>query len=122
MFDIIEKLENCIIHHGKCNNRIYLMEYDVKDENKFIDLLEDLAHREGYSKIVLKVPEISIRKFIDRGYHIEGEIPGYFNGKENCIFLSKFMLPERAESPEGDIHKKNNWVECLEQFLSRTLW
>ncbi|RBP65350.1 beta-lysine acetyltransferase [Alkalibaculum bacchi] len=107
MFDIIEKLGNCTIHHGKSNNRIYLMDYNSKDENIIIDRIEDLAEKEEYSKIVLKIPENAIQQFLERAYHIEGQIPRYFMGKENCIFLSKFLLPERGKSDKEHIYKKN---------------
>lgn len=107
MFDIIEKLRNCTIHHGKSNNRIYLMEYNSKDENSIVDRIEDLARKEKYGKIVLKIPENAVQQFLKREYHIEGQIPGYFMGKENCIFLSKFLSPERARSDKQDLCKKN---------------
>lgn len=107
MFDITQKLGNCTIHHGKANNRIYLMEYDTKDQNIIIDRLESLANKNEYGKIVLKIPEHVRKIFLDRGYHAEGKIQRYYQGKGNCIFLSKFLSPERGNADNESLLKKN---------------
>lgn len=76
------------------------MNYDIRDEKDIANRLESLANQKGYNKIVIKLPESSSALFIHNGYHCEGEIPRYYNGVENCCFMSKFLSEERRKTNE----------------------
>jgi putative beta-lysine N-acetyltransferase len=96
MYDKAERMGHSMIHHGSCNNRIYVMAYDNRDEAYMINWLDLLARNKGYSKIIAKLPEQIVYKFIQDQFKKEGEIPGYYKGKETCYFLSKYMDADRA--------------------------
>lgn len=93
--DVIQKIGNSIIQHGKQNDRIYLMSLSPEDGDKIINFLEKLTEKNSYTKIFAKVPEFAQDLFIDNGYIIEGILPKYYNGKETCLFMSKFFSEKR---------------------------
>lgn len=84
-----------MVHHGKENNRIYLIGFDDRDRHIIVGALALLARKNGYDKIVVKVPESAARVFLDAGYATEAIVPGYFGGAEDCLFLSLFLSGER---------------------------
>jgi len=96
IFDQIEKLGSSIIHHGKANNRIYLMQYDQSDHMNIVDELELLAKEKFYSKIILKIPSCACEDFIARGYKVEAKVLNYSQGKDDYYFLSKFLSEKRS--------------------------
>lgn len=98
MIDVIEKVGDSIIQHGKLNDRIYLMKLSVSDLPDIINELNDLATIEDYSKIFAKVPESAMDEFETDGYMVEAHIPGFFNGKENAYFMSKYFSGQRWHS------------------------
>ncbi len=94
--DVIQRIGNSIIQHGKQNDRIYLMSLSPRDDiDEIISLLKKLAHKFEYAKIIAKVPEFAQSNFIDDGYIIEGILPKYFKGKDTCLFMSKFVSEKR---------------------------
>ncbi len=95
MTDRIEKLGDSLIHHGPANNRIYLMKLGKDDPTKLIMHLKSLAQKNGYGKIVVKIPESVSPVFIRNGFAAEASIPGFFQGKESAIFLSLFRDEKR---------------------------
>lgn len=97
MYDIIENLGYSVIHHGPHNNRIYLMSYHDKDEDDIIQCLESLANNRVYSKIIAKLPEKIVHKFLQNGFVKEGEIQGYYKGQSTCFFLSKYLEASRLQ-------------------------
>lgn len=96
MFDITEKIGSSTIQHGSNNARIYLMKLASEDAPQIIDHLEDLAKFNGYSKFFAKISEDQAKQFIDRGFKTEAKIPGFYNGKEDAWFLSKYYDKKRA--------------------------
>lgn len=96
MYDTIEKLLNSVIQHGKQSNRVYLMKLEPRDVPEIIDKIENLAHRNRYTKIFTKVPQSAKSEFESRGYHQEASIPGFYNGTEDVAFMVKFLTIERA--------------------------
>jgi beta-lysine N6-acetyltransferase len=91
-----------VLHHGKQNNRIYLMRLDPADTKDIVPYLDGLAKREGYEKIFAKVPAENGEIFTDNGYKKEALVPGFYGGKGEAFFLAKFLTPER----EKNGHKK----------------
>lgn len=96
MGDKIEALGHSLIQHGKDNDRIYLMKLDSRDIKNIIDRLDALAKANGYSKIFVKAPLVKKEMFLTDGYKAEAKIPGYKNGKEDYVFLAKYLDSSRS--------------------------
>ncbi|MEZ5103839.1 MAG: putative beta-lysine N-acetyltransferase [Draconibacterium sp.] len=103
MNDKIEKLGNSIIQHGKYNNRIYVMKFNPLDMPWLIPEIDEMALKNGYTKIFVKVPANFVPDFILHGYAIEGSIPLFFNSKTDCFFVSKFLDEQRKKIPENEL-------------------
>ncbi|MFW5656405.1 MAG: putative beta-lysine N-acetyltransferase [Bacteroidota bacterium] len=111
--DIIEEYGNSIIHHGKQNNRIYLLKYDFKDDQQMLlDRLIKLAKENGYTKIISKVPAKVLPGFLNAGFHIEAYVPGFYYGTDDGFFMAYFLTEERGK-PELDV--MNAFQEALKK-------
>ena len=106
MYDLIEEYQGNLFQHGKNSNRIYLLKYHKHNDLDLINYLHSLAEVNQYTKIILKLPESSLNDFIRYGYDIEGEIPGFYNGKEKCCFLAKFLNSSRKQVNDLQIISK----------------
>jgi putative beta-lysine N-acetyltransferase len=95
MIDVVEKLGESTIQHGKLNDRIYLMKLAVDDLPGIIHKLDNLAAFGDYSKIFAKIPASAIDGFETDGYTIEAHIPDFFNGNEDSYFISKYLSGPR---------------------------
>ncbi len=101
--DTIRKLDNFKIHHGKVSNRVYLMGYLCKSNDKILANLESLAHYHNYSKIIIKASPDQQHFLQDYGYLQEAAIPNYKNGQDDAVFMSKFLKKTRKyRSPAID--------------------
>lgn len=96
MEDVIQKIGNSIVHHGKLSNRIYLMSLDSSDTPSIIERLEEYAEKEDYTKIIAKVPLSKKDVFLKNDYKIEAMIPNFYNGKEDGFFLVKYLDESRS--------------------------
>ena len=94
--DNCETLGHSEIQHGPCSNRIYLMKLDKRDLPGIVGQLDELADREGYTKLFAKVPSGTAEDFLSGGYQREAFIPGFYNGEEDVLFLGKYSDPSRA--------------------------
>lgn len=103
MFDKIENLNDTIIQHGKYNDRIYLMKLNKNNVKETIQLLNDLAIKNKYSKIFAKIPESLQSIFTESEYIKEAYIPDFCNDKEDIIFMSKFYDVKRAKPDNNDL-------------------
>ncbi|MFP4697585.1 MAG: putative beta-lysine N-acetyltransferase [Eubacteriales bacterium] len=101
--DIIEKIDESIIQHGKHNDRIYLMKLDTKEPEKLLSLLEDKAKKNNYSKIFAKIPACAKDVFLENGYVVEAYIPNMYKGKEDVFFMAKYYKKWRSQQDEGII-------------------
>jgi beta-lysine N6-acetyltransferase len=99
MRDKIEKIGNSIIQHGKSNDRIYLLKLDPEDTEHMAGQLDQLAHREGYTKVFTKIPADAFPGFLRNGYEAEAFIPSFYKGKKDCVLASKFLSDSRRTSP-----------------------
>ena len=106
MPDKLETLGGSLIQHGPENDRVYLMKAAVKDGPSLPGQLEDLAAREGYSKIFAKIPGQLKTLFQHAGYRQEAHIPGYYRGVEPCHFMSRFRSEERSISRDRKVTEK----------------
>lgn len=96
MFDQVITLGNSQIQHGKKNNRIYLMHLEKQDVPGILDELDALASSYSYSKIFAKVSKQFLEDFIKYGYVTEAIVPAFYHGREDCIFISKYLDDRRG--------------------------
>ncbi|NLW88923.1 MAG: putative beta-lysine N-acetyltransferase [Clostridiaceae bacterium] len=113
--DRIEKLGASVIHHGKQSDRIYLMRFDAADMPDLPVRLIKRAERDQYSKIICKIPAPYEQEFAVYGFSKEAEIPGYYNGRDDCVFVSLFTKSSRKYPTEGKKIK-----EILDRALYRS--
>jgi putative beta-lysine N-acetyltransferase len=95
MYDLIEKIGNSVIQHGKYNDRIYLMKLDPSDVKDITKEMDQLATKNRYTKIFAKIPESYIESFIDAGFKKEAFIPNFYNGRDKAVFLAKYLSEDR---------------------------
>jgi len=106
MTDNIELFGESIIHHGKNNNRVYLMKINADDCPELVDYALELSAEKGYSKIFAKTPADSCHAFLQNGFTAEAKVPNLFNGEKDGYFYSQFMHPERRIEREPEMVKK----------------
>lgn len=98
MNDTIETIGNSILHHGKYNDRIYLLKFHRSDFPAILDELGELALEKQYSKIIAKVPSFAKDEFMKNGYSVEAYIPGFYNGNEDVFFMGNYLSEERMQN------------------------
>jgi len=100
--DTIETLCGAVVQHGSHNNRIYIMHLAENEVHSLIAKVNCLAELRGYSKIFAKVPESAWPVFKAAGYCCEANVPRFFKGEIDGLFLGKYFSPKRknAELPE----------------------
>lgn len=103
MADIIEKFGNSVVHHGKLSNRAFLLKLDERNIESVIQELDELAFENGYTKIVTYIKADDYPEFKVNGYEVEAFIPGFFNGKNDCVIASKFLDEKRSRLPEKQL-------------------
>ncbi len=114
MYDKIIKKGKSYIQHGFNNNRIYLMFLAKEDMPGILDTLDHMTNTYGYTKIFAKIPEVFSVDFLEKGYLIEARVPGFYNGKENCIFVGKYKDKERNIPVDKELNKN-----VIENALSK---
>jgi len=84
-----------------------LADEDIPDIIRFAD---EITHKEGYSKIFVKVPESSAEMFTRENYSIEAKIPSFYQGRETALFMAKYSDLKRKEADDleeiNDVRKK----------------
>ena len=105
MYDKIETLDcGTVIHHGKFNDRIYLMNKGDTACEVLIDNLFLLANNEGYSKIIAKVKSSDLANYVNRGFLIEAFIPNFFLDNEDLFYLTYYLDDERLFEQNVDTY------------------
>ncbi len=94
-WDRIEEYSGALIQHGPNNRRTYLMRLGECDASEIILHINELCGARGYTKSFAKVPAFQSPCFLADGWNIEAFVPGYFHGKQDALFLSKYYDPER---------------------------
>ena len=102
MYDQVQKLGKSLIHHGPNNDRAYLMKLDDSDRLTIIDQLYQLCLLKRYSKIIAKVPEPYVGKFMESNFKVEAAIPGFYNGKTTGYFLGRYFSLARSRFSTTD--------------------
>lgn len=95
--DVIHHRGNSILQHGHFNNRVYVMKLAPEDISDIIRYADDLARKENYTKIFVKVPESSVEVFASDGYITEATVPFFFHGKEPAVFMGKYLDQKRKD-------------------------
>ncbi len=117
MYDTIVTVNNSIIQHGTRNNRIYLMHLAKEDMPEILDVIQNMANKNGYTKIFAKVPETSAAAFLEIGYVMEAHVPLFFNGLENCVFMAKYLDAKRSISITMERNEKVQQTAFLKGSL-----
>ncbi len=82
------------------------MKLDPADLPDIIGELSEIARRERYAKIFIKIPVRSVPWFKADGYIIEAVIPRLFRGVEDGCFMSKFLDSDRVHFlPEQKLYE-----------------
>lgn len=95
--DTIETIHEALVQHGPHNDRIYLMRLNGADPYRLITTLEDLARQKGYGKIFAKIPAPAWQAFQSADYFVEAVVPGFFNGRTDGYFISKYFSEGRQK-------------------------
>jgi len=122
--DQIETFGESLIQHGPANNRVYLMKLKREDFPQIIGFINGLALLHGYSKVFAKVPAYARAGFEQEGYQVEAAIPGFYNGRKDGLFMSRYFHPDRLIDHAADrvhevlqtaMEKKSNEPEAQPQ-------
>lgn len=114
MQDNIEKIGESLIQHGKYNNRVYVMKLHPGDVPYIIGELNNLAIKNGYSKIFAKIQSNVLPHFISQNYLIEAYIPGFYKNKTDCVFVSKFLTEKRKQFNSNELSDFSQLVKTSE--------
>lgn len=95
--DTVQTIGKSLVQHGHHNQRVYVMRMSPDDIPDIIRSLDELARKEGYAKIFVKVPESAVGVFSDAGYLTEATVPYFFHGQEAASFMGKYVNPRRKE-------------------------
>lgn len=113
--DKIEKFGKSIIQHGKLNDRVILLSLNPEDDNYEIKAeIENLAEENSYSKIICLIRTDDLPDFILSGYKVEAYVPKFFDGKTDCIMVSKFLTEQRAKTPRKQLGLFSDLLEITE--------
>ena len=106
--DTITTLGRSLIQFGPLNNRVYLMKLDTGDLPGIVPELENLANGQGLTKICAKIPAKAQSSFVHRGFVQEARVPDFFHGREDGLYLAKFLDPARGQPdhtcPQPSMH------------------
>lgn len=100
--DTIVSHDHAIYQHGKASDRIYIMKVFSHLKPNFIDHLEKIVLSNEYSKIIGKIPCHLVKPFKAADYEIEAAIPGFYNGQEDCAFMSKYYSQTRKNNYDSE--------------------
>jgi len=103
MEDKIEQLQESTIHHGKFNDRIYLMKLAPHNIPEIIPELDKLAKENGYTKIFAKIQPEALPHFISGRYSIEAFVPKFYKNNTDCLFVSKFNQKSRCQVSKNEL-------------------
>jgi putative beta-lysine N-acetyltransferase len=104
--DKVEEVQGSTIQHGPYNDRIYLMRLADHASEDFPRQLIRLAETKGYAKIFAKVPKDASAAFMQAGFMIEAEIPGFFSGRTGALFMGYYLQDARKQ--EDDVARLEN--------------
>ncbi|MFO7813142.1 MAG: putative beta-lysine N-acetyltransferase [Pelovirga sp.] len=98
--DRIETFGSSVLQHGPENDRVYLMKLQQDDVSGVIEYIDALVDQHDYSKVFAKIPETSKAPFLQAGYSVEAQVPGFYQGAVDGLFLANYPHPERQNDPD----------------------
>ena len=107
LLDVCETVSHSSIQHGPHSNRVYLMKLDKRDMPEMLQHLDELANLKGYTKLFAKIPSSQADAFLENGYQKEASVPGFYMGKEDAVFLGKYLDRERSQIQNFETIKQN---------------
>ncbi len=94
-YDTTVKIDGATLQHGPNNRRVYLMKLGKAPLDSLYEKILDLADRGDYEKLCLKIPRSRASYFKAKGFQEEASVPGFYNGREEGVFLGKFLCSKR---------------------------
>jgi beta-lysine N6-acetyltransferase len=100
--DCVEEIPGATIQHGQMNDRVYLMKLKIEEKTPVERVLTDverIAQNHDYGKIFAKSPASTLEHFVEQGFELEAQVPGYYQGeqgREDAYFLGKYLNAERS--------------------------
>ncbi len=105
--DKIEIFKNALIQHGPLSQRIYLMKIKNAEPAQLVPALNQLAQEQGYTKIFAKIPRADAEPFMNAGYEQEAEIPEFYQGRTDAVFLGFYLDNQRKLEKEKEQLEQN---------------
>lgn len=102
--DKVEHYKNAVIQHGNYNNRLYILKFPDEGDQTLIAELTQLAMANAYTKVLGKIPKSKLIVFLKAGFKVETSIPLFYNGEEDCCFVSRFIDLKRAVYDPKPLH------------------
>lgn len=106
MSDIVTTIGSSVLHHGKYNDRIYLMKLSRSDFPSIIGKLDALTTDEGYCKVIAKVPAFVKDELLNNGYICEASIPRFYRDSKDVHFMAKYYCESRRFDNETGLNNK----------------
>ncbi len=104
--DRIETFGSSVLQHGPENDRVYLMKLQQDDVPGVLEYIDELVDQHDYSKVFAKIPETSKAPFLQAGYSVEAQVPGFYQGEVDGLFLANYPQPERQNDPDAAVVAK----------------
>lgn len=108
LYDKIEDFYGTRIQHGPLNDRIYLMKFKPwlnpsrpAAMHEIAEKLVEKAENENYSKIFVKIPRRAAAPFLAEKYRKEAQIPRFYQGREDAVFLGRYLSEERMKKKDA---------------------
>ncbi|ADD67646.1 GCN5-related N-acetyltransferase [Denitrovibrio acetiphilus DSM 12809] len=109
--DEIITVGNSQIQHGKHNDRAYILSFSEEDGNATVDIVELLARKQGYSKIIAKVPKTRVALFEKKNYVTEGQL-------ENSMYEQYFFVAKYLSEKRRDVQNMDEIKDVISTALS----
>lgn len=93
--DVIELFHDALIQHGPYNDRVYAMKIPPEGPEALAEQLKGFAGERRYGKIFAKVPQSRAEAFVQAGFEQEAAIPGFYQGRDDAVFLAFYLDPAR---------------------------
>ncbi|MBW6508484.1 MAG: putative beta-lysine N-acetyltransferase [Desulfuromonadales bacterium] len=100
--DRVESFRSSILQHGPENDRVYLMKLQQDDVVGVLEYINELVDQHNYSKVFAKIPATSKDPFLEAGYCVEAQVPGFYQGEIDGLFLASYPQAERQQDPDSE--------------------
>jgi beta-lysine N6-acetyltransferase len=101
--DRIETFGSSVLQHGPENDRVYLMKLQQDDVPGVLEYIDELVDQHDYSKVFAKIPATSKAPFLQAGYCVEAQVPKFYQGEIDGLFLASYPQAERQNDPDAEL-------------------